>query len=332
MRAKLLLVAGLLASFAVLAFLEACSGDDPVLPPAGVDDMDAAGGDGAAVDASGIPIDGAGQADSAVTGNCDLAADFGVPERLDLTRVDAGAGAYHVMYARPSPAGTLFASSLGYGANPTNTDTLDLFLIPVGAPPSTMPTPLGASAASARDAAPTLLADGKTALFDRATTGGNRSLFQAGIASGSGPARVVLSGVDSFADPYVVGDHVYYTASASGVTKVVRARYEGGKLVGAADVDGLGSDLASAPVVTPDEKTIYFAVAGNPPKAGTIWRATRADVSGDFTDARPLTGPINGLYEQAPTAVSADGCELYLHARASTSDYFRAYRAKKPSR
>jgi len=68
------------------------------------------------------------------------------------------------------------------------------------------------------------------------------------------------------------------------------------------DVSDVGLAGASFPVVTPDERTIYFSTGG-----GNIWVARRDAIADPFSNFERVA-ELHG----APTWISADECEIYL--------------------
>jgi Tol biopolymer transport system component len=86
-----------------------------------------------------------------------------------------------------------------------------------------------------------------------------------------------------------------------------------------------------APVVTPDDLTIYFASTRSPPAGGVhVWMAKRASTSERFSNptiVQELNLPGTILL---PTFVSRDGCSLYLEGTLSSSVPWAVYVAQKP--
>jgi hypothetical protein len=70
------------------------------------------------------------------------------------------------------------------------------------------------------------------------------------------------------------------------------------------------------PVVTPDDRTIYFGSnrqtdGGRGPLQ--IWMATRASTSDRFAPPT-IVAELNSVHSRAPSFVSADGCTLYFYS------------------
>src|SRR5262249_48335846 len=81
-------------------------------------------------------------------------------------------------------------------------------------------------------------------------------------------------------------------------------------------IDELSTSFSDeAPVVTPDDRTIYFASdrtdGGHTQGALDIWMATRSDAGDIFSGAVDVTEVNSASYEW-PTFVTPDGCSLYL--------------------
>ena len=74
-----------------------------------------------------------------------------------------------------------------------------------------------------------------------------------------------------------------------------------------------------------DRRPIYFARIISDAK---IHVATRKTAAGPFDTAKPVD-ELNIGVNTVPTAISADGCELYLHA-VNNQKKFDAYVARKP--
>jgi Tol biopolymer transport system component len=127
--------------------------------------------------------------------------------------------------------------------------------------------------------------------------------------------------------PYVLpsGNVIYFTSSRSGRFHIYRAeRGAGGTFGTPVFVDGLPDpakpDAYDAyPVVTDDERTIYFASARVKGGYSTdIFVAHRADRSVPFdapTVAQELSSAASG---NDPTWLSPDGCRLYLVSNRSS--------------
>ena len=86
-----------------------------------------------------------------------------------------------------------------------------------------------------------------------------------------------------------------------------------------------------APVVTPDDLTIYFASTRPPSDGGPrVWTATRTSTSEPFSTpaiVQELNEPGTTLL---PTFVTRDGCTLYFDGLLSSSAERTVYVAQKP--
>jgi hypothetical protein len=185
--------------------------------------------------------------------------------------------------------------------------------------------------------APSLTADG---LFLYAVRyGATHEIVRAQRATTADPFSamepVTALNVEGFnGEPYVLPDHsaIYQRRSADGgaAWDILRTARSGASFgsnfpVNALDVNMPGTD--SAPVVTPDELTIYFftwRVDG----ANNIYVARRSTTADPFGAAEPLGEPVDTDVLESPDWISADGCVLYF-TRGSTefgSDIYVATR------
>jgi hypothetical protein len=150
------------------------------------------------------------------------------------------------------------------------------------------------------------------------------------------PEQVIVSPDDEDFEPYALPDDsaVYFvTARDSHPLDLWRAVPLAG--YAAAPVPGDGVDLVDfserAPVVTADDRTLYFA-RSLPPY--TIFVATRSDPSASFSLPRAVTlaeTPPPAPHDQLPTWISADGCDLYFRdGRTGVMDIWRARRCDCP--
>jgi len=94
-------------------------------------------------------------------------------------------------------------------------------------------------------------------------------------------------------------------------------------------VNSIGSE--DDPVVTPDELTIVFGSTRFGDSAAQnntdMWIATRNSTTVDFDAPLPI-GELNTSYDEGPTWISPDGCQLYFDQVSATSQ--RAYMAVRP--
>jgi len=328
MRVRIALGAAVVGVLAV----GACTGDDPVLP--GIANDGDGGGDAPLTPDVGSPDATADVTTDSTAGGCRADAELGAPEPLPDINATGGKQ-FHVVGARPIPTGILFASeAAAAGANVEDFSGLDLYFALATQTGYAPPKKLGASATAVEDWAPTLTAGG-TLLFG-SLDGTRRAFYRSTYTGGAADERELVTfgnSINEYFTPYAAGSRLYFAmVDNSGLQPVQvlasAAIAAGGVLDTPERVTGIDvPDELSAPVVTIDEKTLYFAAT----KAGTttIYRATRPQPSGPFSKATALPAPMNALTQQFPSAVSADGCDLYLHARVSGGRY-AVYRARKP--
>ena len=196
-----------------------------------------------------------------------------------------------------------------------------------------------ATSTSGGDAAPTESPEGLVLFFDGAPgAGGPNRLHRVTRATTGTPYGMANAipafsgGVTSYEDrfPYLVGTTLYFASRAASATD---RRTLFSAPTNASGISGMptpvpGIDLTkdnNAPVVSLDEKTIYFARSG----AEThVFVATRGASNTDFGPATKLPN-INVKDVVVPTALSADGCELYFHTVA-TGERQMPYVARRP--
>ena len=77
-------------------------------------------------------------------------------------------------------------------------------------------------------------------------------------------------------------------------------------------------DFDGAPVVSPDETTLYFAHLDTTSQTNGIWVATRATPVGPFVNAHAVT-ELSQL-DAVPSWISPDGCRLYLTETVPVGD------------
>jgi hypothetical protein len=114
--------------------------------------------------------------------------------------------------------------------------------------------------------------------------------------------------------PYAVPDHsaLYFVRDPGvvGMADIYRAAREGGGFATPEPVAGInGAAVEIAPVISPDELTLYFA--SDRLGALDIFEARRADRSMPFDAPAPITALMTPE-EETPGWISADGCVLYF--------------------
>jgi hypothetical protein len=192
------------------------------------------------------------------------------------------------------------------------------------------------------DLEPMLSADGLALYFTHEdnTTGAapaNLWIAQRSSVADPFPAGTKIAGIDTATasvkdiEPYVVGSGLYFASSRSGVFDLYYAAAP--NLTLPTEVPGVNSATASdfAPVVSPDELTIYFA-SDRPNGKGQadVWMATRASPAVAFSNVTALTS-VNSSSLDYPTWISPDSCTLYLVSdRPGTHGGRDIWRATKP--
>jgi len=188
------------------------------------------------------------------------------------------------------------------------------------------------------DLNPTLTADGLFLYFDSYRPDRGVQVATRGDASAAfGEASsATLGDVENF-EPYVVpsGSALYFTTGwevdGGRLLHAWRAPLTDGKagkpeLVRFEGTDDIGQ---RAPVVSPDEKTIYFTGMYPPAQGPDIYMATRTSVDKPFGVPRPLEG-LNSMSWDYPTFITADACELYFASRRPAVGGWDLYRARRP--
>jgi len=187
---------------------------------------------------------------------------------------------------------------------------------------------------------PSLTADGLTLYFSTNRTPSNNYDIYVSRRDSAAEVFASTSPVDGLsstqfeADAYVTvnGDLYFVMKNPSPPTDrriVVARRTMTGAFAGPsviAELDEPSSDQGW-PVITRDERTIYFSsdVDGN----DDIWMATRASASGTFGAPRAVE-ELNTSTMDVPNWISADGCRLYYSSdRGGTSDIWIASRAPR---
>lgn len=178
----------------------------------------------------------------------------------------------------------------------------------------------------ALDSEPTVTADERTIFFARRDpTTDSATIMKASLtAQGLGFLQATkLAGPvnegTSQAAPYVLPDGsalYFHRGSPYDPSRIYRAsRTSSGAFAEVAAVEGLVSEpdrVALAPVVSPDELTIYWAAAASQAEPTDIYVATRTDRSSAFSKARAV-GELNTVERhETPTFISGDGCRLYF--------------------
>ena len=192
---------------------------------------------------------------------------------------------------------------------------------------------------------PSVTGDGKTLYFtsDRLAPELHR-IFVVSRPNPSvqfGPAALV-AGINEDGDasfgPFVTSDgsRIYYSVAYDNggggrTTKVfVATRLGDGGFGTPAQVAGFGTDLTdTSPVLSADEKTIWFSSARAPSILQDVWLATRASKDGAF--GTPQRVPeLSTAGDDFPNWISPDGCRIYLHITPDAGTDEDVWVAEKP--
>ncbi len=165
------------------------------------------------------------------------------------------------------------------------------------------------------DVVPSVTGDGLSMIFESSRTG-SFGMFSASRGAPTSPfgnvVQVTTLGAISI-DPFVLenGGVLYYRAAVGNKAKIARATLGGGGFANGVLVDSVNSaEDDTAPVLTPDELTIFFASTRGGGQ-DDIWTATRASVNEPF-GAPTNVMELNTAGREVPSFVSADGCTLFF--------------------
>lgn len=156
-----------------------------------------------------------------------------------------------------------------------------------------------------------LTADGLTVVFDSDRKGAGGRIYMATRLTPTAPFgvanEVVIDdgSVDEY-DPFVSpdGSALYFSSNGKGGAAGIYRVALSGMSAGPPTPVVLGSDKRF-PLVTPDERTIYFAADKD------IWTMTRASREMPFSGPTRLSELSTSDYA-IPQSLSSDGCRLYL--------------------
>lgn len=348
------------AASSALAVAAACVGsDDPTTVATGTDSGGGGSetGTGPGTDATttadtSTPTDGAVDTDSATPPACNVAKPFQTPSRVDdvfTTIADDDDG------ARLSPNGLeLF---LARKLNGTTTRIIHQYRRTSLTAPWTNDTTiaqLSKTAANVNTTADliTLTPSGTTAFFQfyYSPPSDNKGIFvttRTGLnaVDWTAPATIVGMGSDQgFGDeaPFLTADgkHLYFFSKrADGANFHAMHADVTGTTVSAIDRVHIQFPNATNPpnefatIVTPDERTLYFASYTTGIDSGVqqryLYTATRATTASDFTQAQIVPELyVDGAFT-SPTWVSADGCTILFISNRAPGGY-HVWSATKP--
>jgi Tol biopolymer transport system component len=263
--------------------------------------------------------------------SCDANAPFGAPSLVP--GLDPGAlMAASVEGVRLSPDGlTAYFSATGRPGGVGYGDLYQAERAAVTAPFGSVVPIAGTGIDTPDDESdPTMTGDGLTLLFSRTRPATNPNVFYeanrptpgipfTGVTSVFADATAL--GISDMATPFFREDGaaLYFvfvpTQAPDSLTDIYRAPRTNGSLGVPSAVEELNTTFAEiAPVVTPDELTIYFASDRSDGQARgeyDIWTATRSDVGGAFSPPANVA-EVNTPSSDVPTFITHDGCTLYL--------------------
>jgi hypothetical protein len=193
---------------------------------------------------------------------------------------------------------------------------------------------------------PTETENGKVLFFARWNLAGDRAIWRAERsdrdAPYGAPVRIDIPGVTAAGSPFVLpdGSALYFTAAsavdAGGKTPdldLYRAAIVGGVVQTPEPLAQLNTVGTSpefwdeGPVVSADERVIYFTATRPGGAQNDIWMATRADRADAFGPPK-LVDSLSTTGLDYISWVSADNCTAYTYTTFSVAS-FRIYRAEK---
>jgi hypothetical protein len=294
---------------------------------------------------SGITELDSGVREDAGTARCDLSAPFGTP--VDI--------APELQSPLDQPAGWLTEDELVLYLTRDTADAgheRDLYMAsrPTLSSPFDPPSPLANVNSDALDDNPTTTGDGLHLYFHsaREDDGGTAGLFRLFVASRSVSnagfgVPVVVGGpfepTNARVDPFISRDgaRLYFverlTDLDAGTTHqdIFIAERDGGTNFNAprALAELNTADYEVQPILTPDEKVIYFS-SNRDGRSFDIWRASRSDRTQAFGPPELVTSANSELID-TPTWVSKDDCQLWI-ARGATGPKRTLLRLQRPPR
>jgi hypothetical protein len=175
------------------------------------------------------------------------------------------------------------------------------------------------------DSDPFVADDGALLIFASRRPNGNQSdIWTVPITGTTFGTAVKLDEVSTAGNneynPYLAGDRLYLTRLVSGNFDIYFSARSGEAGIGfgpAAPLEGVNTGgLEASPVVTSDERTIYFRRASDNVQPADIFRATRDDRNGTFANATPVV-ELNTAADDAPAWISADECTIVLTSKVN---------------
>jgi hypothetical protein len=160
------------------------------------------------------------------------------------------------------------------------------------------------------ESVPTVSSDGLTIVF-QSTRLGEPNLFVSTRSTPDLPfdaPRRLEAGRTPAQEPFVVGDSLYYASESAlfvGRLRVTETR------AALEDVERLAFSGASFPVVSADQREIFFGVPGSSGVLA-VWYAQREDPTSDFGPPMRLDQLSDSVRDTRPSWLSPDGCHLVL--------------------
>jgi hypothetical protein len=209
------------------------------------------------------------------------------------------------------------------------------------------PTPLQDTQVSPTDYVtdPTVSRDGLEVLFGWAPLGLSQHISYA-TRNTTSVAFSYLGAVPNVNDPAGEdaspflredGQVLYFSSSrvSANSDDIFQAAWNGSSFAAPAAVDELNTTFSErSPVVTPDDRTIFFASARPDVNARgnmDIWMATRPSPGAPFSTPTIVT-ELNTPNADLPTFVTRDACTLYFSVAATSTDAVHAeYFAQRPA-
>jgi len=281
---------------------------------------------GSAVDVGMPPIDGTvdapGDGPPGVTpepGACVPGSAFGPPRQVTV-----GVATYAIESARVAADGT--HAVLAAGPENGGPAAMELFAARrIDVDRFDVEQPFVGNAAAAYDAHGMIVPPAGRVVFASARGGVGLQMYGApGLLVASGPPApyTLPPGVDYASGPFVTPDAsaLYFAgATVDGGSRLRRALHRPGmdfdvpNAVAVVGVDASVNSQERAPVVTADEREIFYASNGDGASPTTIWSAVRtgAMAPGTFGGKARVDALAVGGFSY-PTWVSPDGCELYF--------------------
>lgn len=177
---------------------------------------------------------------------------------------------------------------------------------------------------------------GTTAILSSSRSGSVELYFatRANASSPFGPLALAtgINGAGDEENPHwsADGKTLYFDVTDGSARDLFAATATGvGAFTNKAPLTTINSAAADgAPAVSADELTLYFYSERSPTPDGDIYVATRASKSDPFGNVVQVPN-VNSTALDAPGAVSADGCSLYLSSLRADNQ-FDIYVARRP--